>query len=259
MAARLNGDALRWLDTLNREGSFAEKSDSQLLVQFLARAGAGSEAAFEVLVRRHGPMVLSLCRVVLHDDHSAADAFQATFLVLARRASTIRDRDNLGPWLRRVARRIALRYREELVRSAAFEQEIAIEDFRGNPNAVDCVERESASLVRAEVARLPGVERLLLQLIYWQGKSYEEAAAHLSWPIGTVRSRLSRIRERLRGRLTRLGLAPVLALTGSVTLVKPASAGQLPESLVSQTVHAATRYAVWDNSGRRTRRWSRRR
>ena len=98
MAARLNGDTLRWLDTLNRQGSFAEMSDCQLLVQFLARAGAASEAAFEVLVRRHGPMVLSLCRVVLHDDHSAADAFQATFLVLARRASTIRDRDNLGPW-----------------------------------------------------------------------------------------------------------------------------------------------------------------
>ena len=207
MAARLNGDALCWLDTLNREGSFAEKSDSQLLVQFLLR-WCGERGGVRGPGSRHGPTILSLCRVVLLDDHSAADAFQATFLVLARRASTIRDRDNLGPWLRRVARRIAVRYREELVRSAAFEQEIAIEEFRGNPTAVDCVERESASLVRAEVARLPGVERLLLQLIYWQGKSYEEAAAHLSWPIGTVRSRLSRIRERLRGRLTRLGLAP---------------------------------------------------
>ena len=79
MVTRLNGDTLRWLDTLNREGSFAELSDGQLLQRFLARTGVPSEVAFEVLVRRHGPMVLSLCRGVLNDDHAAADAFQATF------------------------------------------------------------------------------------------------------------------------------------------------------------------------------------
>ena len=96
----------------------------------------------------------------------------------------------------------------------------------GSPAVVDFDGPEIASLVRAEVDRLPKFDRLLLQLTYWQGKTYEEAAALLSWPIGTVRSRLSRVRERLRGRLTRRGLAPILAVTGSAALVKEASAAQ---------------------------------
>jgi len=243
MATRLNGDTLRWLDTLNHEGSFAEMSDGQLLERFLAWTGAASEVAFEVLVRRHGPMVLSLCRGVLHDDHAAADAFQATFLVLARRASTIRDRDHLAPWLGRVARRIARSSREEAARRAARERRITVNDAKAAPAVVDFDGLEIASLVRAEVDRLPKFDRLLLQLIYWQGKTYEEAAALLSLPIGTVRSRLSRVRERLRGRLTRCELAPILAVTGSAALVKEVSAAEPPEALVLQTVRAATRYA----------------
>ena len=86
-------------------------------------------------------------------------------------------------------------------------------------------------------------DRLLLQLTYWQGKTYEEAAALLSWPIGTVRSRLSRVRERLRGRLARLGLAPVLAVAGPASAVGGARAAHPPEALVLQTVRAATRLA----------------
>jgi RNA polymerase sigma-70 factor (ECF subfamily) len=243
MATRLNGDALRWLDALDREGSLAQMGDGPLLERFLARPGAASEAAFEVLVRRHGPMVLSLCRGVLRDDHDAEDAFQATFLVLARRAPTIRDRDHLAPWLGRVARRIARRSRSAAARRAALERRIAAGDPKAAPAASDLIGLETASLVRAEVDRLPEVDRLLLHLTYWQGKSYEEAAALLSWPIGTVRSRLSRVRERLRGRLTRLGLAPILAVAGSATAVGDASAAQPTEALVLQTVRAATRLA----------------
>ncbi len=86
MPARLNGDALRWLETLNREGALGRMSDGPLLEVFLAGDRLIGEAAFEVLVRRHGPMVLGVCKRILRDDHDAADAFQATFLVLARRA-----------------------------------------------------------------------------------------------------------------------------------------------------------------------------
>jgi RNA polymerase sigma factor (sigma-70 family) len=243
MAIRLNGDTLRWLDALNNEGSFAEMSDSRLLERFLEQTGAASEVAFEVLVRRHGPMVLSFCRGVLNDDHAAADAFQATFLVLARRASTIRNRDHLAPWLGRVARRIARSSRAEAARCAARERRITVDDARAAPAVVEFEGLEIASLVRAEVDRLPKVDRLLVQLTYWQGKTYEEAAVLLSWPIGTVRSRLSRVRERLRGRLTRRGLAPILAVTGSATLINEVSAAQPPEALVVQTVRAATRHA----------------
>ena len=243
MATRLNGDALRWLDALDREGSLAQMGDRPLLERFLAGPGAASEAAFEVLVRRHGPMVLSACRGVLRDGHDADDAFQATFLVLARRASTIRDRDHLAPWLGRVARRIARRSRDEARRRAALERRMAVDDATAAPAAIDGAGLEAASLVRAEVDRLPEVDRLLLQLTYWQGKTYEEAAALLSWPIGTVRSRLSRVRERLRGRLARLGLAPVLAVAGPASPVGEAPAAQPPEALVLQTVRAAARLA----------------
>jgi len=243
MVTRLNGDTLRWLDTLSQEGSFAEMNDGQLLERFLARTGAASEVAFEVLVRRHGPMVLSLCGGVLHDEHAAADAFQATFLVLARRASTVRDRAQLAPWLGRVAWRIARSSRDEASRRAARERRITVNDAKADPAVVDFDGLEIASLVRAEVDRLPKFDRVLLQMTYWQGKTYEEAAALLSCPIGTVRSRLSRVRERLRGRLTRCGLAPILAVTSSAAPVKGASAAQPPEALVLQTVRAATRYA----------------
>ena len=241
MTAPLKDNTLHWLGTLHREGAFAQMSDGQLLEHFLGRPGAASEAAFEVVVRRHGPMVLSLCQGVLRNDHDAADAFQATFLVLARRASNIRDRDRLGTWLGRVARRIALRSRRAATRRATLERQLTANDPEAA--AVDFVGVETASLIRAEVDRLPETDRLLLKLTYWEGRTYEEAATRLSWPIGTVRSRLSRIRERLRGSLTRLGLARVLAVTGSAVLVEKASAAQPSEALILHTVRAVTRYA----------------
>jgi RNA polymerase sigma-70 factor (ECF subfamily) len=243
MAARPDGDTLRWIDTLNREGSFARMTDGQLLERFLERTDQASQVAFETLVRRHGPMVLSLCRGVLRDEHDAADAFQATFLVLARRASNIRDRDRLATWLGRVSRRIALRSRAEAARRAALERRISANVPEPAPASVDASGLEIASMVRAEVERLPETDRLLLQLTYWQGKTYEEAAGQLSWPIGTVRSRLSRVRERLRQSLTRLGLAPALALKGPSAPPRMAPTVLPAEVLILQTVRAATRHA----------------
>src|SRR4051812_9796794 len=99
MAARVNGETVRWLDALGREGAATGLSDGQLLERFVSRPGATGEAAFEAIVRRHGPKVLALCRGVLRHDHDADDAFRATFLVLARRAATVRDRDRLAAWL----------------------------------------------------------------------------------------------------------------------------------------------------------------
>lgn len=244
MAARQNGDTLRWLDTLYREGSVAGMSDGQLLERFLSSPGSASEAAFEALVRRHGPMVLALCRDVLRDDHDADDAFQATFLVLARRAATIRDRGRLATWLGRVARRIALRSREEAAHRQALEGRRGDFDVEmGEASAAALVAVEDAALVRAEVDRLPEPDRLLMRLTYWQGKTYGEAAAVLSWPIGTVRSRMTRARQRLRDSLSRHGLAPALAPAGSAALVGHASTAQASDALILQTVRAASRYA----------------
>ncbi len=239
MAARLNGDAIRWLAALDREGSLAEMGDGILLDRFLARTGAASEAAFEVLVRRDGPMVLAICQSVLRDEHDAADAFQATFLVLAQKAATIRDRDGLAPWLGRVARRIALRARAEASERAIRERRAAARVVEAAPVVIDPAGAEAAARIVAEVERLPEADRALLQLTYWQGKSYEEAAALLCRPIGTVRSRLSRIRERLRGRLARLGLAPGLAAVAVTATSGEASAATLSEALVRQTARSA--------------------
>jgi RNA polymerase sigma-70 factor (ECF subfamily) len=219
-------------------------SDGQLLERFLSPPAPASEAAFEALVRRHGPMVLALCRGVLRDDHDADDAFQATFLVLARRAATVRDRGRLATWLGRVARRIALRAREEAARRQALEgRRVDFDVETAEAPAAAHVAVETAALVRAEVDRLPEVDRLLMRQTYWQGKTYGEAAAVLSRPIGTVRSRLSRARQRLRDRLSRFGLTPAVAPTGSAALIGRASSARPSDALILQTVRAASRYA----------------
>lgn len=240
MMGRMNKETLDWLDALGREGSIAGMSDGELLGRFLEKADAGGEAAFEALVRRLGPKVLAACRGILPDPHDADDAFQATFIVLARRAATVRDRDRLEMWLGRVARRIAQRARRDASRREDLGQRRAVEDIVAEvaPAQAGLLSAEEASLVRAEVERLPESDRLLMRLTYWQGRTYEEAAAMLSWPIGTVRSRLSRARRRLQGRLARLGLAPAVASAGSATLVEEASAA-VSDALVVQTVRAA--------------------
>src|SRR4051794_36227623 len=100
---------LNEFNTLIHLGVAGNISDAQLLARFLAGSGEAAEAAFEVLVARHGPMVLDVCRNILRDHHNAQDAFQATFLVLASRAGSIRQRDSLAGWLLEVARRVAVR------------------------------------------------------------------------------------------------------------------------------------------------------
>jgi RNA polymerase sigma-70 factor (ECF subfamily) len=228
----MNGETLRWLDTLNRDGAMTGMSDGRLLERFLSSPGPAGEAAFEVIVRRHGPMVLSLCRGVLRDDHDADDAFQATFLILARRAATVRDHSRLATWLGRVARRTALRARKEAANRRALERRRIDFDVQTTEvPTVSLVAAETAALVRAEVDRLPEPDRILMRLTYWQGKTYEETADETSRPIGTVRSRLARARDRLRERLSRLGLA------STAPMVRPSDA------LILKTAHAASRYA----------------
>jgi RNA polymerase sigma factor (sigma-70 family) len=175
---------------------------------------------------------------VLHDDNAIDDAFQATFLVLARRAVSIRQHENLAPWLGRVAQRIARKCQVKEARRARYERPL-LSDAATAVETVDLGEQELASLLRHEIDRLPRLDRLLLRLTYWRGKTYEQAARQLSWPIGTVRSRLSRVRDRLRIRLTRRGLVPALAATASAGMVGTTSAAQPSEALVTQTVRTA--------------------
>src|SRR4051812_34185704 len=111
--------ALRDIRTLFGEGTAGALTDGQLLERFASRDGASAEAAFTILLERHGPMVWGVCRRLLADRHAAADAFQATFLVLVRRAKAVRVDDSLGRWLYGVSRRVAARARANSLRRAS--------------------------------------------------------------------------------------------------------------------------------------------
>ena len=167
-------------------------------------SGEAAELAFAALVERHGPMVLRVCRAVLADPHDTQDAFQATFLVLVKKARGLWVRDSLGPWLHQVAYRTAScarlaaarRHRHERC-AAALRKEARVE-----------VHDDLARVLHEEIERLPERFRAPLVLCDLEGRSHEQAARHLGWPVGTVKSRQARGRERLRDRLRRRGLAP---------------------------------------------------
>jgi RNA polymerase sigma factor (sigma-70 family) len=147
----------RQLQRLYSLGAVGGTTDAQLLAQFLARQDAGAEVAFEVLVERHAPMVLRVCRGVLHDEHAAEDAFQATFLVLARKARSIWVKDSLGSWLHGVARRVASRARSDTMRRRRHERHAA--DRAGTACATEAIadgfQSDTAAVLYEEIARLP--------------------------------------------------------------------------------------------------------
>jgi RNA polymerase sigma factor (sigma-70 family) len=178
-------------------------SEWQLLERYLERR---DETAFEALLTRHGPMVFGVCRRMLDNQTDAEDAFQATFLVLVRRARQLGPRDAIGPWLYGVACRVALRSRAQAARRRRF-QPIA----EGMPAVAADGAREDFELgevLDQELSRLPSKYRSPLVLCYLEGQTHEEAARLLRWPVGTVKGRLARARDLLRRRLARRGLAP---------------------------------------------------
>jgi RNA polymerase sigma factor (sigma-70 family) len=214
-----------------------ECTDAQLLGRVIA---GRDEAAFEVLVRRHGPKVLGICRRVLRHEHDAEDAFQATFLMLVREAAAIGRREAVGSWLYRVAFRTALRARVLAGRRAA--QAGALPDVPAPEETPDAVWADLRPLLDEEISRLPAKYRGPFVLCYVDGKTNEEAARELGWPKGTVLSRLASARDRLRARLTRRGLA----LSGGflVAGLVPGAAAATPPALVDSTLKAAAGAAV---------------
>jgi RNA polymerase sigma factor (sigma-70 family) len=186
------------------------------------------EAAFAALVERHGPMVLGVCRRVLRHQHDAEDACQATFLVLARRAASIRNRDNLGSWLHGVAFRAAAGLRRRIARRRARE---GPEADVPQADAADVTWREVRGIFDEELRRLPARFQAPLLLCYLEGKTRDEAAQELGWSLGTLRGRLERGRELLRGRLVRRGVTLSGALLAALLSGRAASAA-LPAALV---------------------------
>jgi RNA polymerase sigma factor (sigma-70 family) len=212
-------------------------ADRHLLNRFVT---ARDEAAFAALVRRHGPMVLGVCRRLLHDAHEAEDAFQATFFVLAHKARSVSRPESLGPWLHGVAYRTAARARQAAQRRAREREATAMPD--GGP-AVEAAWREVRQVLDEELNRLAQKYRAPLVLFYLEGKSTEEVARLLACPKGTVLSRLARGRERLRHRLVRRGVAPSVGLLLGVLATKAAPAA-VPAALALGTVKAAASGAV---------------
>lgn len=206
------------LETLFGAGTCIGLSDGQLLARFMAGRDEAGELAFEALVTRHGPMVMRVCRSILDDPQDVHDAFQAVFLVLARRAAAIRNRESVGSWLHGVAVRVTARVRLGAIRRGIRDRRtnqvaetLAAVGPRRNGESV-AEHDEGAEVVHQEVRRLPDKYRAPIVLCYLEGLTHDEAAARLSWPVGTVRSRLARARDTLRDRLTRRGVTSPAAL-----------------------------------------------
>jgi RNA polymerase sigma factor (sigma-70 family) len=228
----MHGEILRQFRTLFDVGTVQGLSDGQLLDRYLTRDTEGAELAFAALVERHGPMVSRVCRRVLADAHDTQDAVQATFLILARRAPAIRRRESVAIWLHGVALRVARCARKASARRRAVEQRAAERAAERASSTVSELDDDVRGILDEELDRLPARLREPIVLCYLEGSSCEEAAQKLGWPLGTVKSRLSRGRERLRGRLTRRGLAPS---AGALLAAEAA----LPRSLTTGTVRLA--------------------
>jgi RNA polymerase sigma factor (sigma-70 family) len=229
-------------------GTISGVSDGQLLSRFSAQRDELAEIAFTALVRRHGPMVLRVCRQILSDSHTADDAFQATFLILARRAGSIRQPELLGHWLYGVASRTArtARVRNDQRRrheSTGGQDMSALSTGDEYRPELSLVTREELEALHEEVSRLPERYRVPVVLCELEGLTYHEAALRLRCPVSTIGVRLKRARERLRLRLTQRGLAPTAGLIGALLGAESASAG-LPAGLVAATAQAATRFAA---------------
>jgi RNA polymerase sigma factor (sigma-70 family) len=233
------GGWLRQVRRLFGLGTVEGLSDGQLLDEFVSRRG-DSEAAFEALMHRHGPMVLRICRRVLHDPQDAEDAFQATFLVLAHRAGAIRRRDSLASWLFGVSQRVAAQARLRSARRRVGEQHVAEQ----TPEAYRPAEtHEEPEALIEEIDRLPERLRAVVVLCYLEGLTYDAAARRLGLSEGSVRGRLARARDQLRRRLTRRGVvlpAGFLALgTIAEGNLRAATSIPLATSLVDSTARIA--------------------
>jgi RNA polymerase sigma factor (sigma-70 family) len=233
-----SGLASQQLEVLWASGTFTGMSDAQLVSRFVGVRDTTSESAFRELVHRHGPMVMGVCRQILRRAADAEDAFQATFLILVRKARSIQVRESLAPWLYSVAIRTAQRARATgaRYREGASEQ---LDSIEAAPE--DLSQFDVRPLLHEELGRLPDKYRSPIVLCHLEGKTHEEAARALNWPVGTVSGRLSRGRELLKSRLERRGVAvPSAILAGSNWNV----AQSLPQSIVESTLTAATRFAT---------------
>jgi RNA polymerase sigma factor (sigma-70 family) len=220
--AAIRSGALGNIRNLFDEGTCTGLSDARLLERFVTR---GDEVAFATMVERHGDLVRNTCQAVLRDPNAAADAFQATFVLLFRKAASIRGGEALGAWLHRVAYRTALQARSDAARRREVEKSAPLAR-----SAEPAGQDDLGAVLHEEIERLPERFRRSVVLCYLEGMTRDQAADYLRCTEGTVRSRLAKGRELLRHRLERRGLT---------LAISPATGATIPESLVATTVRAA--------------------
>ena len=213
-------------------------SDAELLDRWVVNQ---DEAAFELLLRRHGPLVLGVCRRLLHHPQDVEDAFQAVFLLLIRKAASIRQRQSLGSWLYKVAYRVALRARADRQKTAVAPA-ADLEALAAAPDD-ELLWRDLRPVLDDEVQRLPEKYRAAFVLCHLQGLTNQQAADTLGCPLGTVLSRLSWARQRLRLRLARRGLA-VSAVGLATVLSDSAASATVVPALIQSTLVASEHFAV---------------
>jgi RNA polymerase sigma factor (sigma-70 family) len=235
MATNATETVLRNLRRIVLFSDGATLTDAQLLGRFVEHR---DEAAFEGLMRRHGPMVFGVCRRMLPQKQDAEDAFQATFLVLVRKAASVRPREMVGNWLYGVAHQTAIRARADGAKRRGRERQIAKipEPAATNPST------ELQSILDGELSRLPDRYRAAVVLCDLEGKTRQEAARQLGWPEGSVASRLSRGRAMLAKRLIKH--LPALSAGALAADLSGAASASVPASVMGDTIKAASLFAA---------------
>ncbi len=253
MASGSSTSSPRYFSELMHSGTLTGLRDGELLERFAARRDAGdaaAELAFATLLARHGAMVMRVCRASLRDCDQADDAFQATFLVLASRARSIRRSESLAAWLHGVALRVSACARARAARRQRHERRFAEMTRETTEHDSDhrVLSEEASGMLHEEIGRLPKRFRTAVVLCYLEGQTHEKAAEQLDCPVGTIKSRLATARETLRQRLMRRGVAPTVipaGLSGSgligVSESATSSSATLPVSLVETTLRGALR------------------
>lgn len=238
MASGQLGQVWRRLRGLVGKPAPEPPADADLLEQFIARRDM---AAFEGLVQRYGPLVLGVCRRVLGNTHDAEDAFQATFLILARRAATIQSQGAVGSWLCGTAYRVSLKAKAGIARRRAQERQAGTTMLKPNKEN-EAAWKELKPVLDEELNRLPEKYRIPLVLCYLEGKTNEAAARELGWAPGSMSYRLAQARERLRERLVQRGVALTSALIGPALAAY--AAADVPAQLLAPTVKGAVLFGT---------------
>lgn len=251
MAQNKDRTVLRQLDTLFNVGAIRELTDGQLLERFATSRGEVGELAFAALVERHGAMVSRVCRAILRNPEEIRDAFQATFLVLVKKARGLWVHDSLGPWLHQVAFRTAIYARTSAARRRTHEQRAA--ELAGTIEQRETLAPDSIQILHEEIHRLPERYRVPIVLCDLEGHTCDEVARQMACPVGTVKSWRARGRERLRARLVRRGLAPTAfavaiaadaARAASESSALETAARAVSDSVIAGEVSASVRTLV---------------